>query len=469
MKSFVDSSLSVVALLVSASVVYAQAPYSGGETTRIIEKQQMHDRSAFSFPASNLSFTRSDNFFVGNSFFTNAWVTAPASAASRDGLGPIYNTNSCQSCHIRDGRGRPPRQGELMTSMLVRISLSEGISEAVQEKFEKHGSVPHPTYGGQIQTLAIEGVATEADVSLEWHETKHKYADGKSYSLRKPVIKLSDYGYGEITEDIHLSARVAPQMIGLGLLDAIDIKDLEKLADPDDMDNDGISGRLNSVWDRQSEEFVPGRFGWKASQPNIKQQVASAFAEDIGITSSLFPAQPCTEKQSKCSNMPTGGKPEVSDEILDFVTFYSKTLAVPGRRSFDNPFIIEGEKLFKQANCHACHVDTFITAEDPGFPELSKQEIHPYTDLLLHDMGEGLADGHREFSAEGREWRTPPLWGIGLVRRVNEHTNFLHDGRARNVAEAILWHGGEAEDAKQAFVNMSEEQRRKLLAFVNSL
>jgi len=258
-------------------------------------------------------------------------------------------------------------------------------------------------------------------------------------------------------------------MIGLGLLDTISIEDLKKLEDPEDENGDGISGRLNSVWNVTANAHTEGRFGWKAGQPDIRQQVASAFAEDIGITSTLFPNQPCTERQEKCKHMPHGGEPEVSDEILDFVTFYSKTLAVPGRRGIDNPFIIEGEKLFQQANCNACHVESFTTADDPNFPELSNQKIYPYTDLLLHDMGEGLADNHSEFAAEGREWRTPPLWGIGLIRTVNEHTNFLHDGRARNLSEAILWHGGEAEESKQAFVNMSSDERRKLLAFLKSL
>ncbi len=448
---------------------YSVAPYSGGETTRIIEKQQLGDRSAFSFPASNLSFTRSDKFFVGNSFFTNPWITAPASAASRDGLGPVFNTNSCQSCHVRDGRGRPPRLNEAMTSMLVRISRARDTVEINQSEFEREGLLPHPTYGGQIQTFALAGVPIEAQVTIEWQETKHKYADGQSYSLREPKIIFSNFGYGEIEEEINVSARVAPQMIGLGLLDAIDIKDIKELEDLTDKNKDGITGKLNAVWDRSINKLVPGRFGWKASQPNIRQQVASAFAEDIGITSSLFPEQPCTEKQEKCNSMPHGGEPEVSDEILDFVTFYSKTLAVPGQRSFNNPFIVEGKELFVQANCSTCHVETFTTGNDPEFPELSNQEIHPYTDLLLHDMGDGLADTHSEFLAEGREWRTPPLWGIGLIRSVNEHTNYLHDGRARNLSEAILWHGGEAEDSKQAFVRMSSEERRKLLAFLKSL
>ena len=469
MKTYVTAiALSVLTFTTCNMFVYAEAPYSGGGTTRIIEKQNLGDRSAFSFPASNLSFTRSDKFFVGNSFFTNPWITAPASAASRDGLGPIFNTNSCQSCHIRDGRGRPPKLNEVMTSMLVRISINDD-SQNHSETISKQGFLPHPTYGGQIQSLAIAGVPAEAKIRLEWEESKHKYADGKTYSLRKPIIQLYEFGYGEIEEELNISARVAPQMIGLGLLDTISIEDLKKLEDPEDENGDGISGRLNSVWNVTANTHSAGRFGWKAGQPDIRQQVASAFAEDIGITSTLFPNQPCTGSQEKCNHMPHGGKPEVSDEILDFVTFYSKTLAVPGRRGFDNPFIVEGEKLFQQANCHACHVESFTTADDPNFPELSNQKIYPYTDLLLHDMGEGLADKHSEFTAQGREWRTPPLWGIGLIRTVNEHTNFLHDGRARNLSEAILWHGGEAEESKQAFVNMSSDERRKLLAFLKSL
>jgi CxxC motif-containing protein (DUF1111 family) len=258
-------------------------------------------------------------------------------------------------------------------------------------------------------------------------------------------------------------------MIGVGLLDTIPDKAIEALADPDDRDGDGVSGRMNRVWDASRKAAAIGRFGWKAEQPTVRQQVAAAFLGDIGLTTTVFPEHEFSLVQGDLKNLPDGGRPEVGDEILDFVTFYSKTLAVPAQRSHDNPVVVQGRELFFRATCHACHVETLITGNDPDFPELSSQEIHPYTDLLLHDLGEELSDDRPVHDADGREWRTAPLWGIGLSVLVNQNANFLHDGRARTIEEAILWHGGEAESAREVFRAMSAAERRKLLAFVESL
>ena len=457
----------VFAAPVAGTAARLDAPYSGGDTTVVIPRQQLTDRGAFSFPADNLSFTRQGDHFAGNSFFQNPWVTAPASVASRDGLGPLFNTMSCQSCHVLDGRGRPPKVDEEMRSMLVRVSLPSNGSEAHRALEAEHGLVPHPVYGDQIQNNAIAGVAPEAEVLIEWEEVPGKYADGLPYSLRRPSYRLVNSGYGELGGDLLMSGRVAPQMIGIGLLDTIADETLLALADPEDADGDGISGRPNRVPDRATGERDLGRFGWKGEQPNARQQVASAFAGDIGITSSLFPVGSDTEGQG--IDRPSGGEPEVSDEILRLVTFYSKTLAVPAQRGHDDPGILAGAELFRAAKCNACHVETLTTAEDPEFPELSNQTIHAYTDLLLHDMGPGLADERPVFEASGSEWRTPPLWGLGLVFGVNRHNNFLHDGRARSFAEAILWHGGEAEASREAYRSMSADERRKLESFLKSL
>ena len=449
--------------LLPAALAPAQDAMSGGETTVVIPRAQMADRSAFSLPAQNLSLTRRGSFFAGNSFFQNAWVTAPASVKARDGLGPLFNTMSCQSCHIKDGRGRPPRDGEQMISMLVRISVPGDAGDA------RDGVRPDPMYGDQVQNRAIHGHRAEATVELAWTESTGSYADGGKYRLRRPTVHLTDAAYGAFAGDVLTSPRVAPALVGAGLLDTIPTTTLRGLADPEDADGDGISGRVNMVWDVAAGALAVGRFGWKCEQPNIRQQAAAAFAGDIGITSSLFPAGNLTTAQRAVVDAPNGGDPEVSDEILDLVTFYCKTLAVPARRGHDSAAVMAGEALFRQANCHACHVQTLRTGDDPSFPELSSQTIHPYSDLLLHDMGEGLADGRPVFEATGREWRTAPLWGIGLVYLVNRHTNFLHDGRARNLEEAILWHGGEAEASKQAFVAMSRADRRSLLVFLKSL
>ena len=445
------------------------APRAGGDTTLVIPRAQMSDRGAFSRPAPNLSLTRRGDHFAGNSFFQNAWVTAPASVAARDGLGPLFNTMSCQSCHVRDGRGRPPHPGEAMTSMLVRLSVPGDDSEADARQRTRGGVVPHPDYGGQLQSGAIAGVQPEARVVTLWTEHSGQYADGTPFRLRSPRYVLEQAAYGPPGDDLLLSGRVAPALPGVGLLDAIDVADLRALADPDDGNGDGISGRLNQVWDVTLQASAPGRFGWKAEQPNVRQQVAGAFQGDIGITSSLFPEDTLTASQRELVRAPHGGRPEVSDEILELVTFYCKTLAVPARRGHDDPLVQRGEALFSELGCSACHVDTFVTGDDPGFPELSGQTIHPYTDLLLHDMGPGLADDRPVFAASGREWRTPPLWGLGLLYLVNRHTDLLHDGRARDHAEAILWHGGEAQASRDRFVALDAADRRALVVFLKSL
>ena len=441
--------------------VAAQPPHSGGGTTVFVT-----NTNSFSKPATNLALTRRDSFFIGNSFFRNPWVSSPASTTARDGLGPLFNTNTCQSCHIKDGRGRPPLDNEIMTSMLVRVAIQ---GERKSKLSPEMGVVPDPNYGNQFQNRAIQGVQPEATIAIEWKQKEIKLNENESVFLRTPELQFKDLAYGPIHKDARFSARTAPVMIGIGLLEAIPISALEDIAKQQQNSNEGVSGRLNKVWDIQKQQTVAGRFGWKAGQPTVRQQVASAFAGDIGITSNLFPQQPCMPIQTACEKAPAGDQPEVNDEILEFVTFYSKTLAVPARRNINDQDVRQGEKLFRKINCAVCHVETLHTGIDPNFPELSNQEIHPYTDLLLHDMGEGLADHSSEFLATGREWRTPPLWGIGLLQTVNGHTNLLHDGRARNVEEAILWHGGEAEKSRQAYTDLSKKERSRLLRFIDSL
>ncbi len=425
--------------------------------------------NAYSKPANNLPYSRRDGFFIGNAFFRNPWVIAPSSTTARDGLGPLFNTNTCQSCHVKDGRGEPYVGNKPKVALLVRLSVNSNNSDRDNSQFIKHGLIPEPTYGGQIQPRAIPGVAAEAKVALEWSETEFKFPDGTSVQLRKPQVILSQLAYGELHEETVLSARAAPAMIGLGLLEAIPESTLKSISESQYQSDTGVSGKLNMVWDELQQKTVVGRFGWKAAMPNVKQQVASAFSGDIGITSKIFPEQLCTKAQKECLSAPSGGNPELDDEFLDFVTFYSKTLAVPARRDINNQQVMMGEQYFRDIGCNQCHRESIITGIDKNFPELSRQEIHPYTDLLLHDMGEGLADHSREFLATGTEWRTPPLWGIGLLETVNGHTKLLHDGRARNVEEAILWHQGEALFARDAYTNLPHEKRQSLLKFINSL
>ncbi|PWQ92554.1 di-heme oxidoredictase family protein [Leucothrix pacifica] len=437
---------------------------SGGATT-------VYDtsRNAFSLPAKNLSILRRDNFFIGNAFFKQPWVPTPASTKARDGLGPLFNTNTCQSCHVKDGRGHPPlEEGDDFLSTLIRLSIP-ATSDEHQALLKTQGAVAEPNYGDQLQPKANPGIKPEARPRFTYETINGQYKDGSTYQLIKPTLHLDNPAYGDFHPDLMTSARVAPVMIGLGLIDAIAEADILANADPDDKDGDGISGRANYVWDIEKQKTVLGRFGLKANQPNIAQQVKSAFHGDMGLTSSMHKQQGCTAVQTDCQKAVHGGTPEVEDKVMDKVVFYSSTLGVPARRNATNPEVIKGEQLFTAANCNSCHQVSFKTADYPAIKELSKQTIMPYSDLLLHDMGEGLADGRPDFLATGREWRTPPLWGIGLVETVNQHTRFLHDGRARNLSEAILWHGGEAEASKQAFVDMSKADRDALIAFLNSL
>lgn len=432
----------------------SESVLSGGDTTVFSTS-----RNAFSKSAANLPTESKRDFTFGNKMFNTQWVIAPASVQSLDGLGPTFNRNSCASCHFKDGRGRPPLPGEKNSSLLVRLSI-EGI--------DAHGGpLPHPAYGLQLNDHSIPGVPSEGQVNITYEEIPGQYADGTSYSLHKPIYTFTDLGYGPLGEKILFSPRVAPAVHGMGLLESIPEETILGWADPDDTDGDGISGKANIVWDEVHQKKSLGRFGWKANVATLKEQDAGAAVGDMGVTTSVFTHENCPYAQSECKAAPHGGAPEMSDKQLDKLTMYLSTLAVPARRPVDAQ-IQKGALLFEKAGCVQCHKPQTRTGKG-AFTEISDQSIQPFTDLLLHDMGEGLADGRPDFKADGREWRTPPLWGIGLVETVNKHTNFLHDGRARNLEEAILWHGGEGEAAKETFRTMSKDEREALIAFLKSL
>lgn len=450
----------------------------GGDMTRA-----MRGASTFLEPASGLSLDHQLTFYSGGSFFRQAWLIAPSSTTLRDGLGPLFNARSCVGCHVRGGRGRPPgTPDEPMMSMALRLSVP-GDDPHV-------GVVPEPTYGDQLQILGIaltekaglspgDGSAEEYGPVAEGfpvvtYDTRHgQYADGEAWELRVPSYRIRDLAYGPLHPDAMMSPRIAPPLPGMGLLDAIPHEAIAAAADPQDADGDGISGRINRVWDRTERRSVAGRFGWKASQPNLLQQAAAAFRNDIGITSALYPAESCTSAQAACLVARNGRGPgtphEISSATLASTTHFLRFLPVPRRRNADDPDVLHGRRLFRQIGCAACHVPRYVTGVVPGMPELSEQVIWPYSDLLLHDMGDGLADGRRDFEATGREWRTPPLWGLGWNKRVSGHETYLHDGRARSLSEAILWHGGEAEAARQGFVNLERSKRQALTAFLESL
>ncbi|VVM56410.1 di-heme oxidoredictase family protein [Pseudomonas fluorescens] len=430
------------------------------------------DQNAFSLPSANLPPSRRVDFSVGNSFFRSPWVIAPSTTTARDGLGPLFNTNACQNCHIKDGRGHPPTPDAAnAVSMLVRLSIPDAPQFA--KLIEQVGVVPEPVYGGQFQDMAVPGVAPEGKVRVDYTPVPVRFKDGTEVELRKPVLQITQLGYGPMHPDTRFSARVAPPMIGLGLLEAIPEEVILANAAAQAKEKNGINGRPNQVWDDALQKTVMGRFGWKAGQPNLNQQNVHAFSGDMGLTTSLRPFDDCSDAQTACKQAPNGngpnGEPEVSDNILRLVLFYSRNLAVPARRGVNDADVIAGKNLFFQAGCDSCHTPKYTTAANAAEPELANQVIRPYSDLLLHDMGDGLADNRTEFQASGRDWRTPPLWGIGLTQAVSGHTQFLHDGRARNLLEAVLWHGGEAQAAQQQVLSFNAEQRAALLAFLNSL
>ena len=428
----------------------------GGDTTAFTKT-----RNAFGLSARNLNTLQRRTFAVGNSFFRQNWVTAPASTKARDGLGPTFNALSCSSCHLLDGRGKPPDSpddGE--RGLLLRLSIP-GTGE-------NGGPVSEPVYGGQLQDRAIVGVPIEGEFTILYQEIPGLFSDGESYTLRRPTYQFRELNFGPMQPDTMVSPRVAPAIVGMGLLEAIPEAEILAAADPDDADGDGISGRVNRVWDVRAGTLALGRFGWKANQPSVEQQTAGAFLGDLGVTSELFPEENCTAPQEDCLSAPNGGSPEIGVERLADVVMYTQTLAVPAMRDIGDLQVQQGAELFVQAGCAVCHTPKYTTGARE-IEALSNQTIYPYTDLLLHDMGPDLADGRPEFDANGQEWRTPPLWGIGLVETVNGHTMFLHDGRARNIAEAILWHGGEGAAARDSFKAFTKEEREALIRFLESL
>jgi CxxC motif-containing protein (DUF1111 family) len=435
-------------------------PNLGGDTT-----VDTVGPRAFRSIAANADNDLEFDFLFGQRVFDVVWddkVITPAF----DGLGPLFNRTACRECHEGNGRGQPPAYvGARLKSILVRISVPGQ---------DAHGGPnPVPDYGDQLQDKAVPGITPEGQVIIEWEEIAGTYGDGTPYSLRKPTIKFVNLAYGDFPDDVMASARVAAPVIGLGLLQSIPEENLYALADPDDANGDGISGRVNIVWDAVDEEMAAGRFGWKANVPTVRHQSAGAALGDMGITTPLFAANLCEAVQEDCIAMVDKtvakvGAPEIVPEIFEPLILYMTLLGVPQQRDADNPAVQRGEQLFRAVGCTGCHMPTQVAGDDT-LPALAGQVFHPFTDLLVHDMGEGLADNRPDFGASGSEWRTAPLWGIGLTYDVGAFNFHLHDGRARSLSEAILWHGGEAEGRREAFRNMSKGQREDLLAFLGSL
>ncbi len=433
---------------------------SGGETTAYA-----NGKRAYASPLANLGEANRVRHTVGNSLFNENWIAAPGSAQARDGLGPLFHARSCSSCHELDGRGQPPGPGEVMTSLLLRLSIPG--------KTETGGPRPDPVYGTQLAPRALPGLEPEATVTMEEQDVPGAFPDGTTYVLKRPVYHIRDWNYGAPSPDLLISPRISPAVFGLGLLEAVPEEKILALADPDDADGDGISGRANRVWNPETRSLALGRFGWKANTATVLQQSVDAAANDLGLTSPLAPQENHTAAQTKAARYPSGGKngePEITGPMMNQIAVYLKTLAPPARRGALQLPVREGQRMFHAIGCAACHRATLSTGTGPEIlPELAGQNVHAYTDLLLHDMGPGLADGRPDFEASGSEWRTPPLWGLGLQITVNGHERLLHDGRARGMEEAILWHDGEGAGARQRYMEMPKADREKVLAFLRSL
>ncbi len=423
---------------------------AGGETTVFVKTSQ-----AFGLPATNLSAESLEKHLAGDKAFGALFVASPAQ--KNGGLGSIFNNNSCNGCHPSDGRASVPENLNGMSGLFLKISIP-GTDE-------HGGPAPVPGFGTQLQHQAIYGYQPEAKMSVSYQEKNYTFSDGSTITLQRPVYAIVS-PYIPLPGNVLVSPRIGMPVFGLGLLESIPENAILAHADLDDKDKDGISGKANRVWDFVSGTVKLGRFGWKAGTPSVLVQSAGAYNEDMGLTNYLKPVE---SSFSQSNNDPSSVLLEVSREELENVTFYSLTLGVPAGRDFDDQEVILGHKIFEQINCSTCHVASFTTGTYDGIPEISNQKIYPYTDMLLHDMGDDLADNRTEFQANGNEWKTRPLWGIGLTALTSGHTSFLHDGRARNLTEAILWHGGEAEKSREEFRKLSTKDREALLRFLESL
>lgn len=415
------------------------------------------NKMAFMREPKGLSNDEIDIFILGKSFFSIPWVEAPSATTARDGLGPLFNANTCIHCHPGNGAGvAVNKDGTMTRSLLLRLSHK---NPKDKELVKKIGFEPDSTYGAQLSKNGNHNVVAEGEPIVKYEIIEGQYPDGSKYSLRKPSYSVINKGYGEFDEDTILAPRIGSALIGLGQLGLISEKDILAYQDIDDKNGDGISGKANYVFDPETNSTKLGRFTWKASAGTVKHQSAGAAHNDMGLTNPLFPMHNCTKKQEICLKEAEKGKFEFDLPALrlDAITYYLSNLAIPKQRETEKHF--EGAKLFKTLNCTACHVESYKTA--------SGIEIRPYSDLLLHDMGEALADGRSEFLANGSEWRTPPMWGIGLYEKVSGEANYLHDGRARSIEEAILWHGGEAEASKKEFMHLDKNSRQKVLEFLN--
>jgi len=418
------------------------------------------DSGAYSQSLTRLGTSELHRFAAGKSEFAARWV-APFLSGGHWGRGPQSNTDSCLACHAANGRGKAPEDaGEKPQSLVLRLAMP-GTDASGRPR-------PHQVYGTTLNRDGVLGrVVEEGDFRVAYKTRAVVLTGNQSVQLRTPVVRFAALWYGPIGKKTILSLRLAQPVYGLGLLEAVPESTLRAIAERQRAI--GLNGRLNMVLDESSGQRKPGRFGLKASEPDLRQQVAAAFYDELGVTSNVFPQEQCPVLQQACERIDRVSGVEARDLQLDLIADYLRLLAAPEQRDADDPQVVRGARQFDNAGCSVCHVPEVTTGNAAQFEALRNRTIHPYSDLLLHDMGTGLADGRREFDADGQDWRTPPLWGIGLRSAVNGNTNLLHDGRARTITEAILWHGGEADGSREAFLKMSTQERAALIRFIESL
>ncbi len=512
---------------------YINISKTAGDATNTTSNLSGH---GFSQPMPNLTGVELEQHLSGDAFFEASFTSAPnTDKPDLDGLGPVFNNADCNSCHQRDGRSStitiPADASEVKLGsgdgIFLRMSIADATRDeqctqvpAVQNAANDFCKViPVPEFGDQLFHRGVRDARNDwddetnpqknigqANVFVSYETQQVQFADGEFITLQKPVFAIrnpydapleNETTQSPSSELLQANVVTGPRngmpVFGLGLLEAIPDAAIIALADPTDENKDGISGKINYVFDvlkanaGDENPISIGRFGWKANAPTVRQQSLGALRGDIGITNTLFPDESIEgtdlhiDYLARTNYDDTGedelGNPEASDEFSNDVVFYTETLAVPARRNVGDTDVVAGAKLFDEMQCTACHHPSFTTTSDPDFklggltpPQgLLGQTIYPFTDMLLHDMGEGLADGSRDFLASGNEWKTRPLWGLGLTKTVNPGAGFLHDGRAKTLEEAILWHGGEAEFSKEAFRTAEKTKRDQLIDFLFSL
>lgn len=406
---------------------------------------------AFTRPYAGLSTGQLEEHRKGDAAFEAIFV---AGAGIQGGLGPLFHTNSCVVCHAADGRGSAPLAGEVPVGVLLRTSMAGVLGQA---------PLPVAGFGGQLQPRAVAGEVPEVRIDVAWIDSDHVLPDGERIPMRRPAWTVRGTSV-PFPSGALVGARLAPPVFGLGALEAVDDLEILRLEDSKDRDGDGISGRANRIATAGGGTVI-GRFGWKANTPDLLTQAAAAYRNDMGITNHIFPTEPCKGYRASCDDHPV----EVDSATLAAVAFYTRSLAAPVRRRTNDPQVLRGEGLFKEFGCAQCHVPELPYSAGRLLPTAPAGKARAFTDLLLHDMGEDLADGRPDHSAEGREWRTAPLWGIGLTEMVHGKLELLHDGRARSFEEAILWHGGEAERSKQLWRQASSGDRKAMVAYLRSL